>query len=127
MRVYIAGPMRNLPQFNFPAFNAAADEWRCAGWDVISPAEIDQQQDGFDGTNREKEPTFEVAMRRDIEAILTCDAIAFLPGWERSEGSRIEYTVAKAVGLELLDAVTHDLVDDSFIYDEKELLTCLRK
>src|SRR4051812_1422150 len=119
--------MRGIPKHNFPAFDAAAAEWRCAGWEVISPAEIDQKLDGFDGTNAEKEAPFTVAMRRDIEAILTCDAIAFLPGWERSVGSRIEYTVAQAIGLQLLDAETHGPVDDSFLFAEKEILSCLRK
>lgn len=121
MRVYIAGPIRKVPGFNFDAFYNAAKQWRDAGHEVISPIELDLVTDGFYGTNK-----IEEAMRRDIEAILTCDAIAFLPGWESSEGSRIEYTVAKAVGLKLLDAVTFEPVDDSFIYDEQEIVTCLR-
>lgn len=125
-RVYIAGPMRGLPHFNFPAFTAAAAQWRMRGWEVVSPAELDKEQDGFDGINYEKEPIVSVAMRRDIAAILTCTAIAFLPGWEHSVGARIEYTVAKAIGLELLDAVTFDDVDDSIIHEEQELVTCLR-
>lgn len=121
MRVYIAGPIRKIPGFNFDAFYNATKQWRDAGHDVVSPIELDLSTDGFYGTN-----VIEQAMRRDIEAILTCDAVAFLPGWEHSEGSRIEYTLAKAVGLQLLDAVTFETVDDSLIYDEQEIVTCLR-
>lgn len=103
-RVYIAGPMRGYPLQNFPAFHAAAAAWRAAGWEVISPAELDQQHDGFDGSDMSKEPVFTDAMRRDIEAVLSVDAVAFLPGFERSTGSKIEHTVAEAIGLRLYDA-----------------------
>lgn len=40
-RLYIAGPMSGLPQFNFPAFHAAAIALRAAGYAIISPAETD--------------------------------------------------------------------------------------
>jgi hypothetical protein len=30
----------------------------------------------------------------DLEIIARCDAILMLPGWERSEGSRMEYSRA---------------------------------
>jgi uncharacterized protein DUF4406 len=105
-RVYIAGPMRGLPQHNFPAFHAAADLWRTWGWEVVSPAEIDQKLDGFDGSNPEAEKPFHVVMRRDIEAILTVDAIAFLPGFERSQGSKIEHMVGATLSLDMYDALT---------------------
>jgi hypothetical protein len=116
MKVYIAGPMRGLPEQNFPAFREAAAEWRCAGHEVISPAEIDEEQDGFDGTDLSKEPSFTVAMRRDIAAILTCDAVALLPGWLASEGARVEYRVAKAIGLQIFYARTHEPVDVSWVW-----------
>jgi hypothetical protein len=40
-RVYIAGPMRGIPEFNFPAFDAAA-RGRAMGLEIISPAELDR-------------------------------------------------------------------------------------
>lgn len=48
MRVYLAGPMRGVPHFNFPAFHAAAAELRARGYVVFSPAEADNDRHGAD-------------------------------------------------------------------------------
>ena len=37
---YICGPMRGIPQFNFPAFDEAAELARAQGLIIINPAEI---------------------------------------------------------------------------------------
>jgi len=47
-RCYLAGPMRGIPEYNFPAFFAAATSIRDRGIEVWSPAENDVHQDGFD-------------------------------------------------------------------------------
>lgn len=39
-RVYISGPMSGLPDLNFPAFNAAAQQLRELGLDAVNPADI---------------------------------------------------------------------------------------
>lgn len=44
MRAYLAGPMSNIPQFNFPAFDDAAADLRARGWDIVSPAELDRPE-----------------------------------------------------------------------------------
>jgi len=36
---------------------------------------------------------------RDLDALLSCDAVALLPDWSSSRGATAEYTVAKAAGL----------------------------
>lgn len=109
-RVYIAGPMRGYHKFNFPAFDAARDRFRAAGWDVISPADIDREHepDTLELTDAQVSTpeTLRRYARRDVEAILRCDAIAMLPGWGRSRGATAEYHVARWIGLAILDAVT---------------------
>lgn len=106
MRVYVAGPMRGLPLYNFPAFDAAENLLTGQGWEVYNPAKVDRDLDGLNPETGENIRPVEVYMRRDFEAILTCDAIAMLPGWRRSEGARREYSVATGIGLEVLDATT---------------------
>lgn len=107
---YVAGPMRGYDNFNFPAFDRAAKRLREDGWTVLSPAEHDREG-GFDETKNSLEGfDLEAAMRWDISAILSADAIMLLPGWRASSGTAIEMTVAKAVGCkpyEFDEAIEH--------------------
>lgn len=96
-RVYIAGPMSGLPDWNVPAFHAAAAAWRAEGWDAVNPAEC------FDGDTSRPYADY---MRADLALLLTVEAIAFLPGWERSRGARFEKQVGEMLGLDLYDAET---------------------
>ena len=96
-RIYIAGPMTGLPEHNFPAFHAAADGLREAGWDVVNPAE------NFDGrTNLPRESY----LRADMALLVDCEAVAMLPGWEDSRGAKLEYMLACELGMKILDADT---------------------
>lgn len=91
MRVYIAGPMTGHDEFNYPAFADAAARLRAAGFDVVSPHEVNP----LDGTER----TWDWYMRRDIAELVTCDAVAVLPGWETSKGATLETHIAEALGM----------------------------
>ena len=107
-RCYVAGPMRSIEAFNFPAFDKARDLGISLGWQVISPADLDRQ-DGVDGS----EPTPQQKMRmidRDITSLYTCDAIALLPGWENSSGVAVELSLALFLGKTILDATTFEPV-----------------
>lgn len=107
MKVYIAGPMTGLPEFNFPAFHAAADVWRNSGWEVINPAELDEE----DTTK-----PWDFYLRRDLKLLVDCDAIAMLPDWELSRGAKLEHYVAQALGLSVYDADSPVLLRPIFIH-----------
>src|SRR5688572_21466493 len=91
-RLYLAGPMRGIPEFNFPAFADATKRLREYGFEVWSPAEEDIAQDGFDPT---KDKALEMShyMKRDLPEVCNSDAVAVLPGWEKSKGASLEVHV----------------------------------
>lgn len=88
-RLYIAGPMSGRPDLNFPAFEAAAEKLRAAGFEVASPAEFIPDQ---------STPWAE-CMRRDIPELLRCDAVALLPEWQLSRGALLEAHIADQLGM----------------------------
>lgn len=100
MKLYIAGPMRGLPRFNFPAFERATAALRAQGHDVVSPHEKDADVPGFDPADSSTIAALDMAdtMRWCLRAVLDCDAIAMLAGWEFSDGARIERCVAESAG-----------------------------
>ena len=100
-RIYIAGPMRGYPQYNYPAFNAA-DEWlTLQGWEVKSPAKISKT---FGTPSAIDANPYLLArlMRYEIEVLEKCDAIYLLRGWEKSVGAKEELAVALREGLEII-------------------------
>jgi hypothetical protein len=108
MRIYLAGPMRGIPNFNFPAFDYAAAQLRRDGHVVFSPAERDRAAYGPEVENNptgdeNKAPpgcTINDCMRADTQWICDhADAIALLPGWENSSGAAAELALGKALGL----------------------------
>jgi len=86
--------MTGLADLNFPAFHAEAARLRSHGHEVMNPAEI----------NPDHTMPWKECMRRDIAALVTCDAIALLPGWEASKGATLEHHIAQALGLEIVRA-----------------------
>ena len=105
-RLYLSGPMTGLPDLNRPAFHAAAQALRARGYTVISPPEVDRTPieqalstqrgllDYLPELPRDRREWC-LWLRADIAQLVTCHALAYLPGWERSDGAHAEITVAK--------------------------------
>jgi len=88
-RIYVAGPMTGLPEFNYPAFRTATEELLARGYDVEDPS-----------TN--SNPTlgdYHGWLRAGLAQLIRCDAVALLPGWEASGGARLEVNVAATLGM----------------------------
>ena len=102
LTIYIAGPMRGYPEHNFPAFFEAEKKWCKMGSaikNIYNPAKMDTDE-GFDPkTLTEDRQHLKDCMRRDLNAILECDAVVMLPGWEKSEGAKVEHALAVYLGL----------------------------
>ena len=43
--IYIAGPMRGVEEYNYPAFDRQAAALEKQGWQVINPAEMDRDDE----------------------------------------------------------------------------------
>jgi hypothetical protein len=112
--VYLAGPMRGLQHWNADAFDRAAAAWVTEGWTVVNPVETDRLG-GFDprqGTPEELKIKghdnvwLRSVMTEDLAAVLRVEALALLPGWEKSMGATVEVALAQFLGLPLFSAVT---------------------
>ena len=110
MKVYIAGPMRGIMYYNFPAFDYAKAELEERGFEVISPADLDRAN-GFDAldllqsSNWSAIPDhfdFEACVDRDLKAIKECGGIYMLDGWELSTGATAEHALAVSMQKEIM-------------------------
>ena len=96
MIVYLSGPMKGYPDSNFPAFHATAAALRSKGIEVVNPAEINPQGDENDAD------FYHQCLRADLKAMMDCEAIALMRGWEASNGANLELHVAHRVGMRVL-------------------------
>ncbi|KKM67683.1 hypothetical protein LCGC14_1468680 [marine sediment metagenome] len=114
--LYVAGPMRGLHLFNFPAFFAAAMKLRDWGYKVFNPAERDMAV-GLDPSKPLDDPdnlavfNLTKAFEWDFEAIRKADAIVLLPDWRESKGVQAELVLALALKREVFEWIDNsDLV-----------------
>lgn len=90
-KIFLCGPMSGLPDNNCPAFRAKAAELRAQGYHVEDPSENQLPPDTEPGTE------WEEYMRISIRQMLTCEEICLLPGWEKSRGALIEFSILSMV------------------------------
>ena len=107
-RIYIAGPMTGIPDYNRPAFYSTAEAFEEGGWETFNPAENDVRLFGSheacnEAIEKDREQALRVMLGSDLEWICAeADAIAMLPGWEKSYGARAEHATAVALGLQII-------------------------
>ena len=95
MRIYLAGPMTGIKDFNYPVFNLAASRLREMGHEVFNPAESETSADAENARRK--------WLAEDTEYICKhAEAVALLPGWEQSKGAIAEGALAIALGLSLM-------------------------
>ena len=114
-RVYIAGPMTAIPDYNAPAFRRAAAQWEALGWRVVTPFDTNsvvwRRHHGRDfdpATDRcdYGDPLLAEMWAENVRALGEADAVAFLPGWLDSVGASIEHRIATALRKPCWDAET---------------------
>lgn len=100
-KIYIAGPMTGLPEFNYPAFNAAAAKLRAMGHTVLNPAENPVPPCG----------TWAGYMRMALAQLVQCDCVVLLPGWAESKGALIERKLAQVLGMDVVHLLDEQLLE----------------
>ena len=116
--IYLAGPMQNIPHFNFPRFNAVAACMRNDGHTVFNPAEKDIERhngvniaaDNAEGSlamaKEEHKFSLRQALGEDLAWICgVADTIVMLPGWEKSNGAQAEHRTAVALQTEGMEII----------------------
>lgn len=95
--VYLAGPMANIEQFNWPAFAAAEAALRDR-YVVINPGKLP------------------IGLRPDdympicLQMLNAADMICLLDGWEHSAGARLEKHYAEHRGLPVYRLVDGEMI-----------------
>lgn len=112
MKVYLAGPMSGYPSFNIPAFKEATKVLRSRGFTVISPVELDGEEDEAilikspTGSHDDLPRPYDQYLSTDHEVIRSepgLEAIVTLPGWAFSPGATSEVRVAAERGIPRYD------------------------
>ena len=103
MKIYLSGPMTGYPDSNFPAFHATAAALRAKGLDVVNPAEVEPGMPQPKEDSPDWKDFYNTCLRADIKALVDCQAIALMPGWEHSSGAHLELHIAHRVGLTVLN------------------------
>lgn len=86
MRIYISGKITGDPNYRMKFYEIDLQLMR-KGWKTLDPATLPE------GLTRAQH------MRIDINAILDCDAVFFLPDAMDSAGARIEWELAHYIGM----------------------------
>lgn len=83
MSYYLSGCMRGHAGHNYALFASTKETLEFQGYDILSPHELHTQ-----GTDRV------TCMTGDVAAVLSCEGVFCLPGWEESPGANIEVAIA---------------------------------
>jgi hypothetical protein len=99
-KIYVSGAMSDLPDLNWPKFDYVSEELRQQGYDVVNPADIARGLSIPDSIQGEKR--YIIYIKADLKALIDCDCIYMLSGWEGSRGANMEYDLAVTLGLEII-------------------------
>lgn len=94
MKVYIAGPITNDPNYKDKFYDAEM-ALRYEGHTILNPSELPRGLTNAD------------YMRIDLAMIDVADIVAFLPGWEKSQGASLEHAYCQYTGKQTLYLISY--------------------
>lgn len=92
-RIYISGPITGYPDGNAKSFSDMAKLITDAGHVAVNPHELPHDHG----------KTWREYMDEDIKAMMTCDLVVTLPGWNLSKGAMIEVGLAYGLGITAME------------------------
>ncbi|QEM40881.1 MAG: hypothetical protein [Phage AS32] len=107
MKVYLSGPITGLSQEQYyELFQIGANQVRELECEPVNPLEVEPCADPACGQGQKKDDGTQLHawacyLRYDIIAMLNCEAILMLPGWQKSRGANFERDVAIKCGLQV--------------------------
>ena len=103
--VYISGPITSRVKLGEDwkaPFKEAEEALRRLGFrEIHNPVDIALGVDAMCSALG-REPVYADYMKADLELLLQCSTILMLKGWENSNGAKIEYQIAEAIGMEVI-------------------------
>lgn len=104
--IYLAGPITGYAQENLPAFLKAAEWLFARGYYPVVPHYVPAYEhdgecpeaDTYPGVTGEGHAGL-CHLRSDLIAMLNCDGVLALPGWELSRGATVEVDLARKLGI----------------------------
>lgn len=81
-----------MPDLNRPAFKAMQEKLFNIGFmpeSIVNPHDLISDPDVH----------WVTAMKKDIAALMQCDAIVMLHGWENSRGAKLEHFIATSLNM----------------------------
>lgn len=120
MKLYVLGPMTDVPHSNAPEFHRVTGHLRDRGHEVFNPVEFDEAEGlDLDAANW-TEPEYVDLLRRDLLRILEADVDGgvALDGWEESRGARGEVHVLRTLGRPIFRLPDDPLADLIVVEDE---------
>jgi len=117
LKIYLAGPMTGIKDWNFPAFFKLEENLLkfVPEVEVMNPAHNDgpTYEKALESANS-KRYSWDWYMRRDLKHVLEADALCVLLGWQNSKGASLEVHVATALGLPI------------YVFQEEKLIPRVR-
>jgi hypothetical protein len=89
-KLYVSGAISKVPDLNKPLFAKVTKHLRGLGYLVVNPHEV------CEGLPAEE---WHTCMKRCIAAMVQCDILIMLEGWEESTGATIEYELATQLNM----------------------------
>lgn len=105
--VYISGKMTGVPNYR-EIFAKHEEALKTLGNEVFNPVYLSDYiiaKNHIDPNKAFDEKLRGIFLKEDIKALVNCDKIYMIPGWETSEGAQLERHVAEKCGIPVIEGM----------------------